>query len=128
MGQANPPARVALIVEDDAYQRELAAALLEETDLRVVEAATAEEALRYLKSNAHEVAFLFADVRLPRILDGIDLAQLVALSWPWISIMITSGAAGDRLDDLPRKAAFMPKPWRALDVLMAAERAAGAGR
>lgn len=126
MGQANPPARVALIVEDDNYQRELVAALIEETDLRVLEVATAEDALHYLKDHAREVAFLFTDVRLPRILDGIDLARLVALSWPWIKIVVTSGDPGERLEDLPREADFLPKPWRSLDVLMAAERAANA--
>ena len=37
-----------------------AAALLEETDLRVVEAASAEETLDYLRRHGDEVAFLFA--------------------------------------------------------------------
>jgi hypothetical protein len=32
-----------------------------------------------------------------------------------------SGDPGDRLDSLPREASYMGKPWRALDVLMAAE-------
>lgn len=49
MGRKVDPARVALIVEDDVEIRGLAAALLEETDLEVVEAASAEEAMDYLR-------------------------------------------------------------------------------
>ena len=41
MGQRIEPYRVALIVEDDFEVRGLAAALLEETDLKVVEAGKA---------------------------------------------------------------------------------------
>ena len=52
MGRKIEPARVALIVEDDVEVRELAAALLEETDLQVVEAASAEEAMDYLRHHA----------------------------------------------------------------------------
>src|SRR4051794_13786382 len=57
MGQKIDSRRIALIVEDDFELRGLAAALLEETDLRVIEMASAEEALDYLRSHAEEVAF-----------------------------------------------------------------------
>ncbi|ACL55123.1 response regulator [Methylobacterium nodulans] len=123
MGQAIFSRGIALVVEDDPHLRDLAAALLEETDLRVVEAASGEEALDYLRERADEVAFVFADVRLPNLVDGVDLARMIALKWPWIRMVVTSGAAGDRIDYLPRSATYMPKPWRALDVLVAAEQA-----
>ncbi len=51
--------------EDDRDLRDLAAAVLEETSLRVVEAESGEEALDYLRLHADEVAFVFTDVRLP---------------------------------------------------------------
>ncbi len=116
--------RVALIVEDDGDLRDLAAALLEETDLTVIEAESAEEALQYLRERAHAVAFAFIDIRLPCLMDGVDLARTINLRWPWIRVLVTSGAPGDRIHDLPRSARFVQKPWRALDVLMEAERAA----
>jgi len=124
MGQASPFRSTALVVEDDRDLRDLAAAVLEDTDLQVVEAETGEDALDYLRIHADQVAFVFTDVRLPRIVDGVDLARMIALKWPWIQMVVTSGGAGDRLDYLPRTATFMPKPWRALDVLVAAEQAA----
>ncbi len=125
MGQKIEPYRVALIVEDDFEVRGLAAALLEETDLKVVEAASAEEALDYLRMHAEEVAFLFADVRLPCLMDGLDLVRTVRLKWPWVRTVLTSGKPlGEQAGDVPRDVRFMPKPWRALEVLMEAERAA----
>jgi CheY-like chemotaxis protein len=124
MGQASPFRSTALVVEDDPDVRSLAAAVLEETDLRVVEAESGEDALDYLRMHADTVAFVFTDVRLPRIVDGVDLARMIALKWPWIQMVVTSGSAGNWLDYLPRSATFMPKPWRALDVLVAAEQAA----
>ena len=124
MGQDAECTRVALIVEDDAELRTLAAALLEETDLGVVEASSAEEALHYLSHHAGDVAFLFADVRLPCLMDGADLARTVSLKWPWIRTVLTSGAPlEDDLDKALHQVRFMRKPWRALEVLMEAEKA-----
>jgi len=125
---ANPdhnPARIALVVEDDPDVRSLAATLIEETDLDVVEEDSAEAALAFLKANARSVALLFADIRLRRM-DGVELARIVKRDWPWIRVLVTSGNPGDRLGDLPRGAKYMQKPWRALDVLIEAERAASA--
>ena len=125
---ANPdhnPARIALVVEDDPDVRSLAATLIEETDLDVVEEDSAEAALAFLKANARSVALLFADIRLRRM-DGVELARIVKRDWPWIRVLVTSGNPGDRLGDLPRGAKYMQKPWRALDVLSEAERAAAA--
>jgi CheY-like chemotaxis protein len=124
MGQRIESSRVALIVEDEPELRELAAALLEETDLQVVEAASAEEALDYLRAHGEEVAFLFADVRLPCLMSGVDLARTVRFKWPWIRTVLTSGTPlEDGSNDVLRDVRFMQKPWRALEVLMEAERA-----
>jgi CheY-like chemotaxis protein len=129
MGQAMEPYRIALIVEDDFEVRGLAAALLEEIDLKVVEASSAEEALDYLRLHSDDVAFLFADVRLPCLMDGLDLVRTVRLKWPWVRTVLTSGKPLDPQEgDVPRDVRFMQKPWRALEVLMEAEKAAQAYR
>lgn len=126
MGRATDMRSVALIVEDDTELRNLATALLEETELRVVEASSGEEALEYLRTHAGEVVFLFTDVRLPCLMSGVDLARNVRQNWPWIHVMVTSGASLDRneLGQIPSEVPFMPKPWRALEILMEVERAA----
>ncbi len=125
MGQARDP-HIALVIEDQPEVRDLAAAILEESDLDVAEAATAEEALSFLDEHGAEVAMIFVDVKLPGRMDGVDLARIAAESWPWIRSVVTSGAMDRSLNDLPRAARFMPKPWRALDVLVEAERALAA--
>jgi CheY-like chemotaxis protein len=117
-------APIALIVEDDADLRELGAALLEETDLRVVECGDAEEAMAVMAREGDNVALVFADVRLPGVLDGIDLARRVKALWPHVTMVVTSGYAARRPEKLPDTVAYMPKPWLALDVLMQAEKAA----
>ncbi len=129
MGRKIEPERIALIVEDDSDVRGLAAALLEETDLQVVETSSAEEALDYLRNHAEEVAFLFADIRLPCLMNGVDLARTVRIKWPWVRTVLTSGGPlQDGAGEVPREVRFMPKPWRALEVLMEAERATQACR
>jgi DNA-binding NtrC family response regulator len=123
MDAKQPEPHVALIVEDDPDVRDLAAALLEETDLDVVEVESADAALAYLQERGGEVAMMFADVRLPGDMDGVQLAKAACTLWPTIRIVLTSGDPGAVSEDLPDGVTFMPKPWRGLDVLIEAEKA-----
>ena len=123
MDAMQPEPHVALIVEDDPDVRDLAAALLEETDLDVVEVESADAALAYLQERGGEVAMMFADVRLPGDMDGVQLAKAACTLWPTIRIVLTSGDPGAVSDGLPDGVTFMPKPWRGLDVLVEAEKA-----
>lgn len=118
-GDATP---AALIVEDEPSVRELASALLEESELHVIECESAEAALSVLQRRGDTVALCFIDIRLPGLIDGIDLARLIESYWPHVTVIVTSGDPGGRLDGLPKSAVYMQKPWRALDVLIAAER------
>jgi len=118
-----PEPHIALIVEDDPHVRELAAALLEETALDVVEVESAEAALDCLQERGGDVAMIFADIRLSGSMDGVQLAKAACTLWPTIRIVLTSGATPDRRDDWPDCVTFMPKPWRGLDVLIEADKA-----
>jgi two-component system, response regulator PdtaR len=122
MGQAIVPKVV--VVEDDPDLRSLAAALLEESDMDVVELETADEAIAYMRRHGHDVAALFVDLNLPGAMDGMDLARTVHMRWPETVIIATSGNPQDRLELLPRGTRYFQKPWRALDVMIAVERAA----
>ena len=119
MGQALLP--VALIVEDDAEVRQLASTLLEESELHVIECESAEAAVSVMQRRGNGVALVFVDIRLPGLIDGVDLARLVRQHWPHVKVIVTSGDAGDRLGALPAGTSYMEKPWRALDLLIAAE-------
>jgi len=122
MSETSKGPMMALVVEDDQNQADLVGALLEEADFQVVEVASGEEALACLHDHAHDIALLYADLRLGRSIDGIDLARAVSINWPWIRLIVTSGDPEEDFDQLPETARFMRKPWRALDLLVEAER------
>ncbi|WP_311275936.1 response regulator [Methylobacterium sp. WCS2018Hpa-22] len=117
---------VALVVEDDAAVRDLAAAILEETDLDVIACDSAEAAIGFLERKGLNVALLFADVRLGGAMDGITLARTVEQRWPDVRMVLTSGYDERSTGRLPEQAIYMQKPWRALDVLVEAEHASAA--
>ncbi|WP_298956570.1 response regulator [uncultured Methylobacterium sp.] len=116
---------VILVVEDEPEERFLAATLLEETGFRVIEAETAEKALNILRERADEVNVVFSDVRTPGPIGGFELARIINVTWPRVHVLLTSGDASDQPSDLRMSAIFVPKPWRALDVLTLVEQAAG---
>jgi CheY-like chemotaxis protein len=120
MGSSKP---VAVVVEDEAAVRDVAVILFEESEMRVVPCDNAEKAFATLCQHGDQTAVLFADVRLAGLMDGIDLAHRVKRMWPHVRIILTSGYSG-RAADVPDDVVYLSKPWRALDVLMQAERAA----
>jgi DNA-binding NtrC family response regulator len=123
MGQALPKHRTILIVEDDADLRRLTAMLLEDEHLDTIECESAEAALAIMLMGGRDIDMIFADVRLPGVMDGIDLAWEVKLRWPLLPVVLTSGYPCERVGDLPPGVDYIPKPWRPLDVLIAAEEA-----
>jgi CheY-like chemotaxis protein len=106
-----------LIVEDEPLLRSMAVEFLSEAGLQTFEAENAEEALDLLQERAGEVAVLFTDVRMPGSMDGLELARVAHSSWPWIRVIVTSGAFGKPSDTLPNDADFLRKPWLPLDLL-----------
>lgn len=114
---------VVLIVEDDALLAETALEMIEDAGLPAISVDSVDAALDYLKENADKVAAMFSDVRLKGPLNGVELAAFVAVRWPAIAICVTSGVALERPYRLPRNASFMPKPWKALEVLSFVEQA-----
>jgi CheY-like chemotaxis protein len=119
MGQATPFKPIALVVEDDAIQREYAVTLLEESEMGVIQCNNAEAALRVLQRMGDCVSLIFTDVNLGGATDGLELARFAKANFPNIHVIVTSGTprAG-----LPDGTTFLAKPWRALDVLREAER------
>ena len=116
---------VILVVEDEPDERYLAAELLEEKGFEVVEAETAERALDILRERGDGIDVVFSDVRTPGTIGGFELARIICVTWPRIRLLLTSGDAGDQPSDLRVTATFMPKPWRAPEILMWLEEAAG---
>jgi CheY-like chemotaxis protein len=110
----------ALVVEDDADQRALVGALLEECDLRVVECETAEAATIAMEHLRDTLVLIFVDVNLAGRMNGVELALLARQQLPHVSVVLTSGSD---VPKIPAHTLFMQKPWRALDLLRVAESA-----
>ena len=123
MGQAQQKRRAVLVVEDDAELRHLTAALFEDEQMDAIECESAEAALAVMLIGGREVAMVFADVRLPGAMGGVDLAWEVKLRWPLLPMILTSGHPLERIRELPPGVAYMPKPWQPLNVLIATEQA-----
>jgi len=111
----------ALIVDDDAQQRELIGILLEEMGLDVILVASSEEAVNILRVGARRIALIVAAMNLPSFMDGPRLA-IYAQQWPWIRVVVTSHDE-DAAEQLPHPAVAMPKPWLPLNMLIQAEMA-----
>jgi CheY-like chemotaxis protein len=123
MDLAQSKRRKILIVEDNTELRVLTKEILEECQLDIIECESAEAALATMLLRGRDVAMVFADIRLSGVMDGIELAREVKMRWPHLVVILTSGNAAEYLDQLPPGVEYMPKPWKAVDVLTAAERA-----
>ncbi len=106
-----PPRPVVLLVEDEPLLRMLGADVLEDAGFGVVAAGNADEALERLEDHP-EVGVLFTDVRMPGSLDGIALARLVHDLRPDVRLVVASGHARLRSEDLPDNGRFVSKPYR----------------
>ena len=126
MGQAQQKHRAVLIVEDDAELRHLTAALFEDEKVDTIECESAEAALAVMLIGGREVAMIFADVRLPGAMGGVDLAWEVKLRWPLLPMILTSGHPLERIRELPPGVAYMPKPWQPSGVMCGVSRPARA--
>lgn len=107
---ARAPTRpVVLVVEDDIFIRTDMAEVLTAEGYRVLQAATADEAIRVLE-NCPQVALVFTDVNMPGSMDGLRLAAYVADRWPPIRLLVTSAHTFVEENELPAGARFCPKP------------------
>ncbi len=109
----------ALVVEDDADQRELVSTLLEECDMAVIQCDTAESAEAVLERVGENLSMIFTDVNLAGEMNGAELAELAKSRFPDMTVIVTSGSDAPAL---PAGAMFLQKPWKALDILREAER------
>jgi DNA-binding NtrC family response regulator len=123
MGTAQPKRQTVLIVEDDGELRRLMVTLLEDEQLDAIECESAEAALAIMLMGERHISMLLADIRLPGVMDGIDLAWEIKLRWPLLPVILTSGLPREYVRQLPPGIAYMVKPFQPLDVLVIAEQA-----
>jgi CheY-like chemotaxis protein len=115
MGQIEPDKRIALVVEDDAVQRESIVTLLQESEMHVIQCESGEAAELVLEHVGGCLATLLTDVNLAGTMDGIELAQIAHERFPDLRIIVIS--ASPRVSRLPDGTQFIAKPWRPLELL-----------
>jgi CheY-like chemotaxis protein len=115
MRQSQPDKPIALVVEDDALQRESIVTLLEESEMEVISCESGEAASLVLDHVGGGVSTLLTDVNLAGTMNGIDLAQIAHERFPALRIIVIS--ANPRLSRLPDGAQFIAKPWKPLELL-----------
>jgi DNA-binding NtrC family response regulator len=104
----------ALVVEDDALQREALAVLLKDQGLEVVECTSAEAAELVVASTGSELKALVTDVSLSGKMTGIELAQYTKRRFPHINVVVISGSGPAYI---PQDTSFILKPYRQSDLL-----------
>jgi two-component system cell cycle response regulator CpdR len=119
MAQSTPFRATALVVEDDAMQREMICVLLEESEYRVIQCESAEAAELVLDKYSGELSLMITDVSLAGRMSGVQLARIARERNPELDVVVTSGRALP--EPLPEGAKFWSKPWAALDILREAE-------
>ena len=116
-----------LLVENELLIRLMAAEMLRDKGFEVIEAQYGEEA-RALLDDAGNFDVLFTNVRMPGMLNGIDLALHARRRRPAIPVLVASGYAihlVHRLSMLMPAAVFISKPYRLVDVLDVLHRMTG---
>ena len=105
-----------LLVEDEILISHLVADVLTEHGFEVHEAASADEALRYIDAGG-AVDVMFTDVNLPGSMDGAALAQHARARRPDLPIVYASGRyCSTDFGPLVPRSIFVPKPYRPEDI------------
>jgi CheY-like chemotaxis protein len=107
-----------LIVEDESLVRIGAVNIIEDPGFEVIEAASADEAMRILEFRS-DVRVVFTDIHMPGSMDGLKLAHAVRNRWPPIKIIVTSGRELIAEQDLPEGGRFFAKPYNLNEILAA---------
>jgi CheY-like chemotaxis protein len=107
---------VVLVVEDDFLIRIGAVEMIEAAGFDIVEAASADEAMKILEVRL-DITVVFTDIQMPGSMDGLKLAAAIRGRWPPIKIVATSGIVDVRKVDLPEGGRFLPKPYSSAEIV-----------
>jgi CheY-like chemotaxis protein len=99
-----------LVVEDEFLIRVDIADRLREAGFLVLEAGSADAAIRILETRS-DIHLVFTDVDMPGSMDGLRLAAHVRDRWPPIKLIVTSGHVALKEGELPTGGRFLPKPY-----------------
>jgi two-component system, cell cycle sensor histidine kinase and response regulator CckA len=112
-------ARTILLVEDEAFVRDVACEVLSRAGYRVLKAGNAKEAVKIFREHAGEVHLLLTDVVLPDR-NGRDLATELATLGDGVKSIFVSGYAENSITKRKLKQPgwfYLPKPFSVVSLL-----------
>lgn len=101
---------LAVVAEDELLLQALVREVLKQEGFHVEAFGTADAALQFLELHWQQVNVVVSNVRMPGVIDGIQLARIVAERWSTVPFVLMSGYAGLR-NDIPAGVPFLHKPW-----------------
>lgn len=107
-----------VLVDDLEGPRLVAGLILKSVGLEVQAFGDGQEAVDYVREHPAEVDLVLLDLSMPG-LNGVDVLHLVREIRPGLPAILSSGFADDA--DLEGFDAFVPKPYRALDLVNAVQ-------
>jgi two-component system cell cycle sensor histidine kinase/response regulator CckA len=110
-----------LVVEDDESLRQMVVTLLASVGYKVLDAGTAEAAVRIAQSVKEPIDLLLSDVLLPD-LNGVELSALLKTTRPDLRVLLVSGYTGDLIaqyKEIDSKVKLVEKPFTRRGLLAA---------
>jgi two-component system, response regulator PdtaR len=100
-----------LVVEDEFLLRMDAVEFMKDSGFTVYEASNADEAIALLEMH-RDIRAVFTDIHMPGSMDGLKLAHYVRRRWPPVKLIITSGQAKPRPEEMPVGSGYVGKPYQ----------------
>lgn len=113
-----PIQSLALVVEDDRFQRDVLTDVLKAENMDVVQCESAEAAELVVASIGSELKLLVTDLWLAGECTGAELAAFAKQMFPYLRVVVVSG---DEELALPRHVLFLRKPYRPDDIVRVAQ-------
>ncbi len=101
-----------IVVEDEALIRNELVEAFSYYGFYVLGAEDAAEALKVLQEKGPHIQVVFTDVHLPGATNGVVLGQHIRKTWPWISLLVTSGYGTPDPSQMPDGSRFVLKPYK----------------
>ena len=100
-----------IVVEDEALIRNELMEAFPHYGFHAFAAEDASAALEILEAEAPRVRVVFTDVHLPGPMSGVAMGHHIRKTWPWISLLITSGYGTPDPSQVPEGSRFVLKPY-----------------
>ena len=85
---------------------------------RVIATFDADAAIEVLE-RVRDIQLVITDINMPGSIDGLRLAAAIRDRWPPIYLIVVTGFAPPKRNELPRDSLFIAKPYGAVEILSA---------